>query len=82
MSLLTMEINRCSVTLYEGTAAIGAHAGSSISIEKWIGERLSEFGKIPVSGYHRLIALRSRENNTAAESQGSPANIRLTAAGM
>jgi hypothetical protein len=82
MSALTMEINRCSVTLYEGTAAVGAHAGNSWSIEKWISERLSEFGKIPVSGYHRLIALRNREKDAAAENQGGPANIRLTAAGM
>jgi len=39
MSEMSIEVNTCSATLYNGTAAVGACAGNSFSIEKWIIEQ-------------------------------------------
>ena len=67
MSVMSIEVNTCSATLYNGTAAVGAHAGNSFSIEKWILEQQQIIGKCAVSGWHRLIALRSKEKEAAAD---------------
>jgi len=63
-----MEINNCSVVLYNGIAPIEAHAGNSGSIRKWIDETITKLGKIHVTGWHRLIVLQQKEQAAADES--------------
>jgi hypothetical protein len=62
---LSIEINQCSAVLYHGTSAIGAHAGSSSSILKWIDEMFAKVGKVRVSGWENWNLLRSAEQSAA-----------------
>jgi hypothetical protein len=58
----TITIYNCSAVLYEGNAAIGAVAGTSRAIEKFIIEcEESLKQKIHVYGEHALVAMRQRE---------------------
>ena len=54
-------IENVSAILYKGNAPIGAHAGNSDSIAKWIEEVQSEVGQCKVYGWHRLEVLKRQE---------------------
>ena len=61
MSTLSIEVNTVSATLFNGNAAIEAHAGNAESIQKWIDKQKSKHGNIKVYGGYRLKMLRDKE---------------------
>lgn len=60
--MYSININNCSAVLYKGNSPIGAHAGDSYSIRKWIEEQMLEVGKCKVYGWHRLKVLEDVED--------------------
>jgi hypothetical protein len=67
----TISIYNCSAVLYDGTAPIGAVAGGSRAIEKFIDECCFENREnIKVFGEHRIVALREQEAAKADENPG------------
>ena len=76
MSSLCIEINKCSAVLLRGGNACEAHAGNSTSISKWIDEVFAKVGKVYVTGWNNLMALRQSEVQAAEEQGDSPVNSR------
>jgi hypothetical protein len=60
---MTISIYKCSAVLYNGTAPIAAHAGSSESIRTWIEQTRDEhyLKDCKIYGWHNLIALAEKE---------------------
>ena len=70
----TISVYNCSAVLYDGTAPVGAVAGDSRAIEKFIDECCSENREnIKVFGEHRIVALRQQEAAKAKEHAGTVA---------
>lgn len=59
--MFSISIYNCSAVLYKGTTSIEAHAGSSISIRKWIENVIIKIGQCKVYGWHRLTLLEETE---------------------